>query len=341
MHYRARAGEHRFFANVFRSHLRHPRAVHVTPEAHRGTRITWSSDMRLPGIYQRANWAYALALLSLTSCIDNPTAPSRLRPLAPNASISVAGPLGTFTIPVVSSNAPPTNGALAEQGTGIFLPDNSTVEITVSGAVHVQRTPGYLGDPNMGEESPLAGRDISPAGVTGQLHVSLNVGSGTTGTDTTTEVWLVRVNTGFELRVSRTGAAGGMHCMDPPAGPPTCQCPSGPCSLVLGSVVCVYKRPGHHGQPPRRRCDALSGSVHRCSRAKRHVYADFRHTGQSHELDLDAGQWKRSDCCLLVWREPVHHPRVRIRMDGRRLLLSALQRNATADKACEGTCDSC
>jgi hypothetical protein len=121
--------------------------------------------------------------------------------------------------------------AAAEQGTGIFLPDNSTVSITVSGAVHVQRTPGYLGDPNMDEESPLAGRDISPAGVTGQLHVSLNVGSGTAGADTTTEVWLVRVNAGFELRVSRTGAAGGMSCMSPPAGPPTCQCPSGPCSM--------------------------------------------------------------------------------------------------------------
>ncbi len=131
--------------------------------------------------------------------------------------------------PVSPSNSPPSNGALSEVGTGIFLPDNSTDSIIVSGTVHLERTPGYSGDPNAAEESVLAGTSISPAGLLGQLHVSLNVGSGTTGTDTTTEVWLVRVNAGFELKVARTGVSGGMGCNSPTGYPPGCECPDGPC----------------------------------------------------------------------------------------------------------------
>jgi hypothetical protein len=83
-----------------------------------------------------------IAVAALSACYDNPTSPMRPRPPVPLRSVS--GPIGTHSITIPPLNDLDHLGAVTEENTGIFLPDNSTTVITVTGTVTLHTYSGEL-----------------------------------------------------------------------------------------------------------------------------------------------------------------------------------------------------
>ncbi len=212
------------------------RQVHVSTIPVAATSVQLNAPVRASAVALQVNIVFAL--LAGFGCVDMPTAPFRLRPLAPSRSMSVAGPLGTFTIPM-GPDTPANNLALPTTPTGIFLPDNSTVLITVSGTVQLSRKPGYGGYP-MSVSVPLDGKSISAWGANEpapyrELYVSTSInGPIVPGSDTASRVMLVRLDAGAWLSVARNGVIGSLSCQSVPEIPPAPTC------LVNGSPVDTY-----------------------------------------------------------------------------------------------------
>jgi hypothetical protein len=168
------------------------------------------------------NFVFRICISAVVACVETPTGPLHVRPPAP--SRSVAGPLGSYPIPIAPTNAV-NGGALLEQGTGIYIPDNSTVTIMVTGNVDLAKVPGYSGNVYI-DDAVRAGQSIPPWGVydhgtaNGQLQVTLpNAANPAPGLDSI--LITMHVNTGFELHVARNGIPGGQTCLSP-GGEVTC-----------------------------------------------------------------------------------------------------------------------
>ena len=108
--------------------------------------------------------AVLVAVTILSACYDNPTAPMRPRPPAP--LMSVSGPIGTHPITVPPLNDIATHGAVRDEDTGLYLPDNSTSIIRVTGTITLALNSGYFpgGNATGDSQHPIAGQVVPPTG---------------------------------------------------------------------------------------------------------------------------------------------------------------------------------
>lgn len=144
----------------------------------------WCRDHPRAGI---ASAGYVAILGFVLACVDVPTAPARLQPLAPRRS--VAGPLGSdVPFPIAPFNGPdslhrgiPLNAEVSDFDTGIRLPDNSTVEIRIRGRIALAQRTDY-GGANTSNYATLSGNSYSPWGIpntvpTGGQNLAVQIAS--------------------------------------------------------------------------------------------------------------------------------------------------------------------
>lgn len=189
-----------------------------------------------------AGAAVLVAVAALAACYDNPTAPMRPRPLAP--LMSVSGPMGAFSIPVPPLNDVVKHGAVADTSTGIYLPDNSTAVITVSGDITLALNSGYSssGGAGSGADTSAVGKVAPPTGLvrngvaTHELMVTYHLsGQSFTpsltpdSTDSTKYSFTYRTTQGGEILVGRSQLQGQQICaINPnPNIPSRCITPDG------------------------------------------------------------------------------------------------------------------
>jgi hypothetical protein len=201
--------------------------------------------------------AVLVAVTILSACYDNPTAPMRPRPPAP--LMSVSGPIGTHPITVPPLNDIATHGAVRDEDTGLYLPDNSTSIIRVTGTITLALNSGYFpgGNATGDSQHPIAGQVVPPTGTIRngvqkqELMVTYHL-KGETFTpsltpdpsDSTVYSFTYRTTQGGELLVSRSGVSDWQTCITntyPPGLPPDCHTPTG----TVGSyTVASYKMTG-------------------------------------------------------------------------------------------------
>jgi hypothetical protein len=184
-----------------------------------------------------------IAVAALSACYDNPTSPMRPRPPVPLRSVS--GPIGTHSITIPPLNDLDHLGAVTEENTGIFLPDNSTTVITVTGTVTLHTYSGYAIGPHAGGGSDvsISGQVVPPTGTirngvaTQELMVKYHL-EGQSFTPSLTPdsanpanySFTYRAAAGGKLLVGRSGVRGAQICVTnsyPPNLPPSCITPSG------------------------------------------------------------------------------------------------------------------
>lgn len=181
-----------------------------------------------------------MALVFFWACATDPTAfqnPSKF--LTPRFSVS--GPLGSHNITIPADNGP--GSEVVNEATGIYLPDNSTVFIKVTGSVTLGSYPaahGYGGTSAFGDQS-YVGRSIGPLGVsTGGAEIALQVkvrmagqpnpySLSIIGGDSSVGGVTVHVGQGGYLLVSRTSIVATYGCNNN-AQPPQCLCAGAPCT---------------------------------------------------------------------------------------------------------------
>lgn len=192
----------------------------------------------------------------LAACYDSLTAPMHPRPPAPLRSMS--GPLGAahpITIPAL--NAGSDFGAVKDEDTGLFLPDNSTVVIQVTGTVALAANSGYSpgSGSSGGGDLSLAGQSVPPTGAirngtpTHELMVTYHLFGQTfspslapDSAGATTYSFTYRTTQGGKLLVSRSGVGGSQNCLTYAfILVPSCNSPGG---MVQSYDVPSYKMSG-------------------------------------------------------------------------------------------------
>jgi hypothetical protein len=230
--------------------------THVRRGCNTRMRRAWS-DLAVAGA-ATGPLVFGAALVALfAACYDNPTAPMLPRPPAPRKS--VAGPMGSFSITIPAMNDTLTFGAISDEETHFYIPDNSTVVIQVEGTVTLAANSGYGVGPYAGGGGDLsiAGQVVPPTGAirggnpSQDLMVSYHL-SGQSFTPSltpdsagaSTYTFTYHAGVGGELLVSRTGVQGDQACVTYPWPdlPPNCTTPG---DNVFQYHVPAYKMSGH------------------------------------------------------------------------------------------------
>lgn len=175
---------------------------------------------------------WSLPFLTMACVHDSPVAP--LTREAPIPARSVAGPLGSKTLPVRPYNAPwdDANRVLADTFVYGAIPPNATIRVRVSGTVTLGPNPLLSGGViTMG--TSFMGQSIGPQGLVGvyspgdvgtQLQVLAGIANpshGLTMDSATSGVSTFRTGpTGGALVLRRNGISGVWTCMSPQPNPP-------------------------------------------------------------------------------------------------------------------------
>lgn len=179
-----------------------------------------------PGRICARSYPWVLGLVVLAGCTDAPTrVKDDVLPL-PSASVGGYQSLGSFTLPTPETNDLPDQGSLINVRTGINIPANQIVRVTVGGAITATFNPAVIegwGSAYATPEWLARGGTIGPFGNhLGELRVSASVivpgdrtygiGFGAAGPSATVLETLVMFTGAGELEVSRTKIDGWITC---------------------------------------------------------------------------------------------------------------------------------